>query len=137
MSVVKMVEISMNIVAVPQGWYTLCALSKDKDMTTGLPKLFNDTYRWQDRLGDLENGKAYLVGNAFAIVVKEHAYDKADKSMLEQALNDLAMLCALEGVTRLAMPKICCGHNGMFWKDVKEMIVAAFQGLNIEILICA
>lgn len=133
----KMVELNMNIITIPQGWYTVCAASKDKDFTVGLPKLFNDTYNIAERLEDVELGKAYQVANSYTLIVKEHAYDKANPAALKKAIEDLSLQCALEGVTKLAMPKICCGHNGLFWKDVKKMIVEAFEHMNIQILICA
>lgn len=133
---VRLIEANMNILTVPQGWYTVCAIAENEDFTVGLPKLFNDTYYLKDRLEDLEMNKAYLKGNAFVLVVKKSVYNRVDIEDLMKGLEDLAMVCAEEGVTRLAMPKICCGRNGLAWKDVKRMIKQAFSALNIQIVIC-
>lgn len=133
---VKLIEAQMNILTIPQGWYTVCAVAENEDFTIGLPKLFNDTYCLKDRLGDLEMNKAYLKGNAFVLVVKKSIYDRADIEDLMKVLEDLAAACAEEGVTKLAMPKICCGRNELVWRDVKRMIKQAFSELNIQIVIC-
>ena len=133
---VRLIEALMNILPIPLGWNTVCAVAENEDFTVGLPKLFNDTYYLMDRLEDLEMNKAYLKGNAFVLVVKKSVYDRVDIEDLMKGLEDLAKVCAEEGVTRLAMPKICCGRNGLAWKDVKRMIKQAFSALNIQIVIC-
>lgn len=133
---VRLIEAQMNILNIPQGWYTVCAVAENEDFTVGLPKLFNDTYYLKDRLDAMEMNKAYLKGNVFVLVVKKSVYDRVDIDDLMKGLEDLAMFCAEEGVTRLAMPKICCGRNGLVWKDVKRLIKQAFSALNIQIVIC-
>jgi O-acetyl-ADP-ribose deacetylase (regulator of RNase III) len=99
--------------------------------------LFNDTYNLKDRLETVETGHAYLIANAFVLVVKDHAYNKANADDLRKALDDLALICVQEGITKLAMPKICCGRNGLLWRDVKKMIKEAFDSMKIQILICS
>ena len=132
----RLIEANMNILTIPQGWYTVCAIAENEDFSIGLPKLFNDTYELKERFENLEMNKSYLKGNAFVLVVKKSMYDCVDIEDLMKGLEDLAMFCAEEGVTRLAMPKICCGRNGLVWKDVKRMIKQAFSALNIQIVIC-
>lgn len=133
----RIVELKINLITVPQGYYVACAISKDKDLSVGLPKTFNQTFNIANRLDDdIELGKVYRLGNAYSLIVKENSYDKADKDATRNAIENLAMDCMYEGVTRLAIPKLCCGKNGLLWKDVKQMIEDSFQNMDIEILVC-
>ena len=35
------------------------------------------------------------------------------------------------------MPKIGCGHEGLEWERVKEIIEEVFEDTDIEILVCS
>jgi len=132
----KIVEVPMNILTVPQGWATVCAISADLDVSVGLPKLFNDTYQISERISAPERGHAYSIGNTFAMVVKDSSYDKPNEDDFDKALEELANLCVIDGVTRLAIPKLCCGRNGFAWRPTKKKIIAAFKSTNVFIMVC-
>ena len=120
----------------PQGWYLSYAVAADLDFSVGLPKLFNDTYQLEYKLDGSQLGDAVVVGNTISLIVKEHSYDKVDIGDLCCALQNLRIKCEEIGVTRLAIPKICCGNNGMKWKEVKTAIKDIFRGSSIFIMVC-
>lgn len=39
-------------------------------------------------------------------------------------------------VTKLAIPRLCCGRGGLDWDDVKAMIGFVFGDADIQILVC-
>ena len=114
----KIVEVPMNLITMPQGWYLAYAVSADLNFTVGLPKLFNDTFQLEYKIDDPHVGDAIVVGNTVSLIVKEGVYDKVDIGDLCCALQNLRTQCEEVGITRLAMPKICCGNNGLKWKEV-------------------
>lgn len=132
----KIVEVPMNLITMPQGWYLAYAVSADLNFTVGLPKLFNDTFQLEYKIDDPKVGDAIVVGNTVSLIVKDGVYDKVDISDLCCALQNLRTQCEEVGITRLAMPKICCGNNGMKWKEVKSAIRGIFKGSNVFIMIC-
>lgn len=132
----KMAEVPMNIVTVPQGWYLACAISADLNFSVGLPKLFNDIYRLEYRIDNAKIGDVIIIDNSISLVVKESTFDKADISDLCCVLQSLRSKCEEIGITRLAIPKLCCGNNGLEWKDVKTVIRSIFKGSNVFIMVC-
>ena len=41
-----------------------------------------------------------------------------------------------EGITKIAMPRIGCGLDGLNWQDVKKALQDVFDNTDIEILVC-
>lgn len=132
----KIVEVPMNIVTVPQGWYLVQAISADLNFSIGLPKLFNDIYRLEYRIDNAEIGDVIVVDNSISLVVKESTFDKADISDLCCTLQNLRSKCEELGITKLAIPKLCCGNNGLVWKDVRTAIKGIFKGSSVFIMVC-
>ena len=40
-------------------------------------------------------------------------------------------------ITKVAIPRLGCGHEGMDWEKVKEIIEEVFEDTDVEILICS
>lgn len=131
-------EVPMNVVLVPQGWTICFATDSDVDVGVGLPKLINDTYHLEKKLSgeSYDTGTSHIVGNVAMLIVKESCYDRADEDYLRSALEDLREKCESNGYDRIAMPKICCGNNGMKWKVIKKMIKETFKGSDVFVMIC-
>ena len=132
----KMAEVPMNLLTVPQGWYVAYATSADLRFSYGLPKLINEYYHVEYKMENASVGDAVLSGNLISLFVKQKETDKPDESDLYICLQNLNDLCIKENITKLAIPKICCGNNGLIWKDVKKAIRNVFNGSNIFILVC-
>lgn len=132
-------EVPMNLLMVPQGWVVCFATDSNVNMEVGLPKLINDTFHLEKRLTETtfsRVGTTTIVGNVAMLIAKESCYDRADEDYLRGALWDLRKKCEDYGIDRLAMPKLCCGNNGMKWKVVKKMIKETFKGSDIFVMVC-
>ena len=137
----KITELEINIMAVPQGYYLAQGISRDLNFKVGLPALFEKTYNLKEKLAanydeEIEIGEVYLVDNVYSLVVKDSSYDKPDRDILMDALVELRDQMEEDMVTKLAIPKLCCGRNGLEWDDVKAMISFVFGDSDIQILVC-
>jgi hypothetical protein len=143
----KMIEIDMNIMHAPQSYYLAQAISKDLNFNVGLPALFEKMYNMKQKIEvfygnehtgetDLNLGEAFLIDNVFNLVVKESSYHTPDKDLLLDAIIDMRDSMEYEMITKLAIPKICCGRNGLEWDEVKAMFEFVFEDSDVEILVC-
>lgn len=140
----KMTELDINIMGVPQGYYLAHGISRDLNFKVGLPALFEKQYDLKEKLntfydrcsGGIDIGKAYLIDNVFSLVAKDSSYDAPDRDMLFDAIVDMRDQMEERLVTKLAIPKICCGRGGLEWDDVKSMFEFAFGDSDVQILVC-
>lgn len=136
----KMVELEINIMGVPQGYYLAQGISRDLNFKVGLPAVFEKQYNMVTKLKrnytDIELGKALLVDNVFNLVAKDSSYDFPDRDMLMDAIINMRDQMETNMVTKLAIPKICCGRNGLDWDDVKSMFEFIFDDSDVQILVC-
>lgn len=136
----KMVELEINIMGVPQGYYLAQGISRDLNFKVGLPAVFEKQYNMVAKLKrnytDIELGKALLVDNVFNLVAKDSSYDFPDRDMLMDAIINMRDQMETNMVTKLAIPKICCGRNGLDWDDVKSMFEFIFDDSDVQILVC-
>lgn len=136
----KMVELEINIMGVPQGYYLAQGISRDLNFKVGLPAVFEKQYNMAAKLKrnytDIELGKALLVDNVFNLVAKDSSYDFPDRDVLMDAIINMRDQMETNMVTKLAIPKICCGRNGLDWDDVKSMFEFIFDDSDVQILVC-
>ena len=140
----KMTEIEMNIMSVPQGYYLATAISRDKKFQVGLPALFEKNYKISKKLDRLESqfgeelriGDACLIDNVYLLVVKDSSYDAPDRDALIDAISQMHDNMNDFMVDKIAIPRLCCGKNGLDWDDVKAILEAEFQYDDVEILVC-
>ncbi len=137
----KITELEINIMAVPQGYHLAQGISRDLNFKVGLPALFEKIYNLKEKLAanydeEIEIGEVYLVDNVYSLVVKDSSYDRPDRDVLMDALVELRDQMEEDMVTKLAIPKLCCGRNGLEWDDVKAMISFVFGDSDIQILVC-
>ena len=137
----KMTELEINIMAVPQSYYLAHGISRDLNFKVGLPALFEKQFNLKEKLtyfygDDLDIGEAYLTDNVYSLVVKDSSYDMPDRDMLIGTLQEVHRDMDERKVKKLAIPRLCCGRNGLDWDDVKKMIEDEFRGSDVEILVC-
>lgn len=143
----KMIEIDLNIMSAPQSYYLAQGISKDLNFSTGLPALFERMYGMKEKIetfradeysdnADIELGEAVLIDNVFNLVVKESSYNKPDADRLLDALTDMRDQMDAKMIKKLAIPKICCGRNGLEWDDVKSALEFVFDDSDVQILVC-
>ena len=111
----KIAELEINIMAVPQGYYLAQGISRDLNFKVGLPAVFEKTYNLKEKLTDkydeIECGETYLIDNVYSLVVKDSSYDSPDRDLLMEALVNLRDQMEENKVTKLAIPRLCCGSN--------------------------
>lgn len=56
---------------------------------------------------------------------------------LEKALHSLLKIMRSLNLTKLGIPKLGCGLDGLYWSNVKTLIVNIFSGSGIHITVCA
>lgn len=139
----RITELEINIMAVPQGYYLATAISKDKNFDVGIPALFNKQYNITERIAnsehsvDFEIGEAYLLDNVYLLVVKDSSYDMPDRDALINAIHEMRVnITENKLIKKLAIPKICCGKNGFDWQDIKLLIEEEFKDTDVDILVC-
>lgn len=137
----KITELEINIMAVPQGYYLAQGISRDLNFKVGLPALFEKTYNLKEKLAanydeEIEIGEVYLIDNVYSLVVKDSSYDRPDRDVLMDTLVELRDQMEEDMVAKLAIPKLCCGRNGLEWDDVKAMISFVFGDSDVQILVC-
>lgn len=70
-------------------------------------------------------------------ITKERYFEKPSIITMRIALQNMKEICLLNGITKLAMPKIGCGLDRLQWNVVKQNIESIFADTDIEILVCS
>ena len=135
-----------DLFTVPQGYYLAHCISGDYTLGAGIAKQFVDVYNMRFKLHknypipdgckNTSIGKALLVDNVFNLVTKARVYHKPAYETLCDSLIDMRDQCEKLDITKLAMPHIGCGLDGLDWFIVKDIIEEVFEDTDIEILIC-
>jgi hypothetical protein len=73
---------------------------------------------------------------AFYLVTKQYSGGKPTLQSLSIALKSLLVKMKALNLTKLGIPKIGCGFDGLDWKQVKDLIVSIFAGTRISITVC-
>lgn len=77
-----------------------------------------------------------LVGQVFNLITKEKSYLKPNYTSLFKTLDMLKNYMIKIKITKIAMPKIGCGLDCLFWGCVEEEIKNVFRDTEIEIVVC-
>ena len=138
-----------DLFSVPEDYVLAHCISSDFVMGAGIAKQFtnrgvkntlmeNYNQKW-NRHGYMlnalmyEQDKLYNVAN---LVTKQWVYDKPTYVSLEESLYDLKTYMYDYGHTKVAMPKIGCGIDGLDWYKVKQIIQNVFATTDFEVLVC-
>lgn len=74
--------------------------------------------------------------NVFNLITKERYFEKPTYESLENALLSMKRYCAVREIDKIAMPKIGCGLDGLYWRTVSRMIQDIFEDTDVEIVVC-
>ena len=75
------------------------------------------------------------VQGTFNLITKEKVWQKRSLITMELALLCLRVQVLTDGITKLAMPLIGCGIDGLSWKDVRKIIMKTFENTNVDITV--
>jgi hypothetical protein len=77
----------------------------------------------------------YLTYILFVQVTKLRYFNKPTYDTMHRSLHSLREQCISRGITKLCMPRIGCGLDGLDWDRVKGMIQEIFSDCEISITI--
>ena len=72
----------------------------------------------------------------FNLVTKKRYWEKPTMENMKKALIILRRQCEKYDIKKLAMPKIGCGLDGLYWNVVSHLIQEVFYDSDIEIMVC-
>lgn len=145
-------EEKMNLFNAPRGYYLAHCITGDYSLGAGVAKQVDEIYNMKKKLNiiypyssviplpeDTEFfiGSALLVDEVFNLVTKKHSGKKAKYKKLRSALNDMRDQMKELMITKIAMPKLGCGHDKLDWDKVREIIEEVFEDTDVEILVCS
>lgn len=137
-----------DLFTVPEEYYLAHCISADFALGAGIAVLFCRKFDMRNKLrtkypdylneyiaNDCE-GQCILEGRTFNLITKERCFHKPTYESLRKSLEKMKAMCLELGITKLAMPKIGCGIDGLYWPIVSEMIQNVFKDTKIEIMVC-
>lgn len=137
-------EKNRNLLDVPQGYYLAHCITADFSLGAGVAKQIDSIFNMKEKLhrfftsgAKYHLGDALLVDNVFNLVIKRDSTKKAKYKRLQAALIDMRDQMDDNVVTKVAIPRLGCGHEGMNWEKVKGIINEVFEDTDVEILVCS
>lgn len=136
-------EENRNLLDVPQGYYLAHCITGDFSLGAGVAKKIDYIFNMKEKLHRFFTpgakyylGDALLVDNVFNLVIKKDPTKKAKYKRLRATLEDMKDQMTENLITKVAMPKLGCGHENMDWDRAKEIIKEVFADTDVEILVC-
>ena len=83
---------------------------------------------------DLLTGKL-INTTVYNLVTKAYVYEKPTYDGFTAAIQRLKNCMVRDGKTKLAIPKLGCGIDGLEWERVKTIIQTTFAGTHINIVV--
>ncbi|CAG8812321.1 23493_t:CDS:1 [Cetraspora pellucida] len=114
-------------------------VSQDLRMGKGIAKLFKEKFNGFNELKqqDKKVGEvAYLHREnryIFYLITKFSAWDKPTEDDFKKSLVELRNLCEKHGVTRLSLPRIGAGLDGLRLDFVHDCVSSTFEESNVDV----
>ncbi len=138
----KLVEMSLFDLPMDEYMIGHC-ISSDFGMGAGIVVMFNKLYNMKNVLTSKYRkhtwfGWGYCIKefNVYNLITKEFVYGKPTYKSLQQSLHMAKLDMMLNGYTKLGLPLIGCGIDGLVWSQVSPIIESVFADTNIEVTIC-
>ena len=136
-------EIKGDLLSAPRGWALVHCISADYALGAGVAKQIDEQYNMKEMLRDTYGEYdfdsygpgALLVLDVINLVTKARCFEKPTLESLGLALFDLRRFIEMNGITRLAMPRIGCGLDRLNWEDVRELILETFADTRVDIVV--
>ena len=130
------------------GRYIVHCVSADFTMGAGIAKAIS--YRYGFTAADVpdeikescvqvtrgKRGTLYQYGKILNLVTKEKHWHKPTYFTLECSLRELKEFCLSQQITALAMPRIGCGLDRLYWPTVRSVLLDIFADTDMDILVC-
>ncbi|XP_053174416.1 ADP-ribose glycohydrolase OARD1 [Scomber japonicus] len=133
--------ISGDLFSCPEDEALAHCISEDCRMGAGIAVKFKNKFKGVEELKEqkklmgqcavLQRGKRFV----YYLITKKKASHKPTYDSLTQSLEDMKTHCVKNTVTRISMPRIGCGLDGLRWEMVSDKLKEVFRDTNISITI--
>lgn len=135
------VEEYRDLFTVPKEYYLCHCISADFALGAGIAVEFNKRFNMREKLRKyhperITRETCILIDRVLNLVTKEFYYTKPTYDSLEFALKEMYNICYENNITKIAMPTIGCGLDGLKWNKVKDTIQKVFYFTDVDILVC-
>ncbi|CAH1969951.1 unnamed protein product [Acanthoscelides obtectus] len=72
----------------------------------------------------------------FYLVTKKASYQEPNYEDVWNALCSLRRVLLAEDLRKLAIPKLACGLDNLYWKIIRSMLEVVFRYTGIRFLVC-
>lgn len=119
-------------------------VAKQLDVALGLKKKLLVIKDSLDDSNNLKTGTCYFVNGVLNLVDKDSTKDAVTYTALYSCFESMKEVLLDEGITKVAMPMIACGHDHWEWGDVLDILFEVFdeddffceECPDFEILVC-
>ena len=126
--------------------YVHC-ISMDFAMRVGVAKQIEYRYQIRTKLKaiakqnptyfqEFKFGFCVTVDNICNLITKRYYYNKPTLVTMKEALFALKNKIVKDNIKQIAMPKIGCGYDRLYWEDVESLIKEVFKDIDVTIIIC-
>lgn len=141
-------EMICDLFSMPEEYFLVQCISADFAMGKGIAVAFNQHFDVKNKLKralpdyrnewnrDQKMFDCIRMERVLNLVTKQRYFHKPTYHTLQGALQCMKETCRKEGITKVAMPLIGCGLDGLSWEIVSELIKAVFQDTEMEIVVC-
>lgn len=138
----NVIEKRMNLFDVHECYVLAHCISTDCKMGAGIAVEFQKRFGLRDALLSIPAQKrvypsVHRVGRVYNLMTKEFYYNKPTYFTIQAVLSQLKDQLDEDGITKIAIPKIGCGLDGLKWDKVKPIIEDTFMGSEIEVVVCS
>lgn len=116
-------------------------VSRDLRMGKGVAVAFKSKFGGMDELKAQNKGIGEVAilhpNNRFVyyLITKEAYWNKPTYGDLKACLEQMKLHCVANKVTKLCMPRIGCGLDGLIWNTVKSMLKEVFGDTDIVVTV--
>ncbi|XP_033484206.1 ADP-ribose glycohydrolase OARD1 [Epinephelus lanceolatus] len=116
-------------------------ISEDCRMGAGIAVMFKKKFQGVEELKEQKKltGQCAVLRRdkrfVYYLITKKKAREKPTYGSLTQSLEDMKSHCEKNGVTRISMPRIGCGLDGLQWPRVSDILKQVFKHTDISITV--
>ncbi|KAJ8911550.1 hypothetical protein NQ315_012803, partial [Exocentrus adspersus] len=137
-------EEQRDLFQVPNEFALAHCVAQDLKMSRGIAATFKQRFGRVDELRDQkpEVGEVVQLGedktgrNILYLITKELSYQQPTYQDVWASLVDLRDALLSQNITKLAIPKLACGLDGLNWRVIRSMLEVIFRFTGIKILVC-
>lgn len=129
----------MDLFTIGEEYHLAHCVSADFAMGAGIAVEFQRRFRIREQIsGELPESVPMVIktGRVFNLVTKKMSWMKPTYPSFIESVKMLKRQMDTYGITKIAMPKIGCGIDGLDFGVVKEHILNTFDDPKYDVVIC-